>query len=158
MLYTFPQSVGIAGGRPSSSYYFVGVQGDGQGDGLFYLDPHHSRPAEPLRPYVPHSTSTSHAPHTSTHNRTHVPDTRRSLSPEAYAPGGSMSPEHVEAARSRAERALSIPRLRGGRSCAAGVAAHAPGWGGWAADAYRAGTRWRADAERGFARRDPHRG
>ncbi|KAJ7249823.1 hypothetical protein C8J57DRAFT_1355705, partial [Mycena rebaudengoi] len=24
MLYTFPQSVGIAGGRPSSSYYFVG--------------------------------------------------------------------------------------------------------------------------------------
>ncbi|KAJ7205880.1 hypothetical protein C8J57DRAFT_1404949 [Mycena rebaudengoi] len=46
MLYTFPQSVGIAGGRPSSSYYFVGVQGDG----LFYLDPHHSRPAVPLRP------------------------------------------------------------------------------------------------------------
>ncbi|KAJ7205872.1 hypothetical protein C8J57DRAFT_1734527 [Mycena rebaudengoi] len=46
MLYTFPQSVGIAGGRPSSSYYFVGVQGDG----LFYLDPHHSRPAIPPRP------------------------------------------------------------------------------------------------------------
>ncbi|KAJ7712218.1 hypothetical protein B0H16DRAFT_1625925 [Mycena metata] len=33
LLYTFPQSVGIAGGRPSSSYYFVGAQGDG----LFYL-------------------------------------------------------------------------------------------------------------------------
>ncbi|KAJ6542257.1 hypothetical protein B0H10DRAFT_2448185 [Mycena sp. CBHHK59/15] len=46
LLYTFPQSVGIAGGRPSSSYYFVGVQGDG----LFYLDPHHSRPAVPMRP------------------------------------------------------------------------------------------------------------
>ncbi|KAJ7205877.1 hypothetical protein C8J57DRAFT_1615298 [Mycena rebaudengoi] len=46
MLYTLPQSVGIAGRRPSSSYYFVGVQGDG----LFYLDPHHSRPAVPLRP------------------------------------------------------------------------------------------------------------
>jgi cysteine protease ATG4 len=46
MLYTFPQSVGIAGGRPSSSYYFVGVRGDG----LFYLDPHHSRPAIPPRP------------------------------------------------------------------------------------------------------------
>ncbi|KAJ6631533.1 hypothetical protein B0H10DRAFT_499342 [Mycena sp. CBHHK59/15] len=45
-LYTFPQSVGIAGGRPSSSYYFVGSQADG----LFYLDPHHSRPAVPLRP------------------------------------------------------------------------------------------------------------
>ncbi|KAJ6591835.1 hypothetical protein DFH09DRAFT_1138042 [Mycena vulgaris] len=45
-LYTFPQSVGIAGGRPSSSYYFVGSQAEG----LFYLDPHHSRPAVPLRP------------------------------------------------------------------------------------------------------------
>ncbi|TBU38471.1 peptidase family C54-domain-containing protein [Dichomitus squalens] len=45
-LYTFPQSVGIAGGRPSSSYYFVGSQADN----LFYLDPHHARPAIPLRP------------------------------------------------------------------------------------------------------------
>ncbi|KDQ51386.1 hypothetical protein JAAARDRAFT_199213 [Jaapia argillacea MUCL 33604] len=45
-LYTWPQSVGIAGGRPSSSYYFVGSQADN----LFYLDPHHARPAVPLRP------------------------------------------------------------------------------------------------------------
>src|SRR5882762_2233004 len=45
-LYTFPQSVGIAGGRPSSSYYFVGSQADN----LFYLDPHYARPAIPLRP------------------------------------------------------------------------------------------------------------
>jgi cysteine protease ATG4 len=51
-LYTFPQSVGIAGGRPSSSYYFVGSQADG----LFYLDPHHSRPAVALQP--PAKTST----------------------------------------------------------------------------------------------------
>ena len=36
-----PQSVGIAGGRPSSSHYFFGVQGDH----LFYLDPHVTRPA-----------------------------------------------------------------------------------------------------------------
>ncbi|KAF9477390.1 hypothetical protein BDN70DRAFT_861911 [Pholiota conissans] len=49
MLYTFPQSVGIAGGRPSSSYYFVGAQADN----LFYLDPHHARPAIPLRPPPP---------------------------------------------------------------------------------------------------------
>ncbi len=42
-LYTFPQSIGIAGGRPSS-YYFVGSQVDN----LFCFDPHHVRPAIPL--------------------------------------------------------------------------------------------------------------
>ncbi|KAF8431945.1 peptidase family C54-domain-containing protein [Boletus edulis BED1] len=51
-LYTFPQSVGIAGGRPSSSYYFMGSQADN----LFYLDPHHARPTVPLRPAPPSST------------------------------------------------------------------------------------------------------
>ncbi|KAG9093086.1 Cysteine protease atg4 [Ceratobasidium sp. UAMH 11750] len=45
-LFQFPQSVGISGGRPSSSYYFVGTQADS----LFYLDPHHTRPVIPLRP------------------------------------------------------------------------------------------------------------
>ncbi|CAO1617611.1 unnamed protein product [Sympodiomycopsis kandeliae] len=44
-MFTFPQSVGIAGGRPSSSYYFVGYQGNS----LFYLDPHNVRPAVPFR-------------------------------------------------------------------------------------------------------------
>ncbi|KAK3305477.1 uncharacterized protein B0T15DRAFT_485086 [Chaetomium strumarium] len=39
------QSIGIAGGRPASSHYFVGVQGQW----LFYLDPHHPRPALPYR-------------------------------------------------------------------------------------------------------------
>jgi len=38
-IFTFPQSVGIAGGRPSSSYYFVGYQDDS----LFYIDPHHTK-------------------------------------------------------------------------------------------------------------------
>ncbi|KAL5361888.1 hypothetical protein BJX96DRAFT_153010 [Aspergillus floccosus] len=42
----FPQSVGIAGGRPSASHYFVGVQGSH----FFYLDPHTTRPALPHRP------------------------------------------------------------------------------------------------------------
>ncbi|KAK2757840.1 Cysteine protease atg4 [Arachnomyces sp. PD_36] len=40
-----PQSVGIAGGRPSSSHYFVAVQGSS----IFFLDPHHTRPAVPPR-------------------------------------------------------------------------------------------------------------
>ncbi|KAJ0164911.1 putative cysteine protease atg4 [Colletotrichum tanaceti] len=39
-----PQSVGIAGGRPASSHYFIGAQGLH----LFYLDPHHTRPALPF--------------------------------------------------------------------------------------------------------------
>ncbi|KAL8944826.1 MAG: hypothetical protein Q9216_000248 [Gyalolechia sp. 2 TL-2023] len=38
-----PQSVGIAGGRPSSSHYFIGVQGDN----FFFLDPHQPRAALP---------------------------------------------------------------------------------------------------------------
>ncbi|KAG8630197.1 hypothetical protein KVT40_001816 [Elsinoe batatas] len=43
---TSPQSIGIAGGRPSSSHYFIGVQGDG----YFYLDPHFTRPAVNKKP------------------------------------------------------------------------------------------------------------
>jgi hypothetical protein len=43
--FSFPHSVGIAGGRPSSSYYFMGYQGNS----LFYLDPHHVRPSIPFR-------------------------------------------------------------------------------------------------------------
>jgi len=45
MLFTFPQSVGVAGGRPGASKYLVGSQADH----LFYLDPHHVQPAIPLR-------------------------------------------------------------------------------------------------------------
>lgn len=41
--FTYPQSIGIAGGRPSSSHYFVGVQNDT----FFYLDPHETRAALP---------------------------------------------------------------------------------------------------------------
>jgi len=41
-----PQSIGIAGGRPSSSHYFIGTQGQS----FFYLDPHHTRPALPVNP------------------------------------------------------------------------------------------------------------
>ncbi|KAH8158669.1 hypothetical protein CIB48_g9579 [Xylaria polymorpha] len=40
-----PQSIGIAGGRPSSSHYFIGVQGLH----FFYLDPHYTRPIFPYR-------------------------------------------------------------------------------------------------------------
>ncbi|KAJ7144641.1 hypothetical protein C8R44DRAFT_846331 [Mycena epipterygia] len=96
LLYTFPQTVGIAGGRPSSSYYFIGVQGDG----LFYLDPHHARPAVPLKPFPGEAAHSTHAGAHSTHathdgRRSLSPDVPRggSMSPDAYARGGSLSPD-----------------------------------------------------------------
>lgn len=49
---TYPQSIGIAGGRPSSSHYFVGFQNDT----FFYLDPHLTHP---FLPY--HSDPTSYS-------------------------------------------------------------------------------------------------
>lgn len=55
--FSFPHSVGIAGGRPSSSYYFMGHQGNS----LFYLDPHNVRPAVALR--YPPSTFPTAVPH-----------------------------------------------------------------------------------------------
>lgn len=57
--FEFPQTLGIAGGRPSSSYYFVGYQGDD----LFYLDPHHSRcvvESKDLNDYTAEDFSTYH--------------------------------------------------------------------------------------------------
>ena len=45
MTMELPQSIGIAGGRPSSSHYFFAHQKDH----FFYLDPHLTRPAFPLR-------------------------------------------------------------------------------------------------------------
>ncbi|KAL7010050.1 Cysteine protease atg4 [Cystobasidiomycetes sp. EMM_F5] len=45
--FSLPQCVGIAGGRPSSSYYFVAAQGSD----LVYIDPHHTKPAT-RRPYL----------------------------------------------------------------------------------------------------------
>ncbi|OBS19197.1 hypothetical protein FPOA_10921 [Fusarium poae] len=64
-----PQSVGIAGGRPSSSHYFIGAQGSF----LFYLDPHHTRPALPYHEDPAEYTSEEIAScHTSRLRRIHV--------------------------------------------------------------------------------------
>lgn len=44
-LLTYPQSVGIVGGRPGASLYFVGTQGDS----VLYLDPHEVQQVGPGR-------------------------------------------------------------------------------------------------------------
>ncbi|KAJ7841290.1 hypothetical protein B0H13DRAFT_1910338 [Mycena leptocephala] len=100
--------------RPSRPpYYFVGIQGDG----LFYLDPHHSRPAVPLRPFVGEQPSV-HRPlssqghgHSSSHlhaSSTHAHE-RPSPSPEAaYARGGLTSPGTGTASRA----GVAEPRAR----------------------------------------------
>ncbi|KAF9887109.1 Cysteine protease atg4 [Aspergillus nanangensis] len=67
----FPQSVGIAGGRPSASHYFVGVQGSF----FFYLDPHNTRSALPPRPTGdPYSKDDVDSYHTRRLRRIHIKD------------------------------------------------------------------------------------
>ncbi|KAJ3047955.1 Cysteine protease atg4 [Rhizophlyctis rosea] len=43
--FTIPQCVGIAGGRPNSSLFFLGTEGDN----LIYLDPHYLRPTADVK-------------------------------------------------------------------------------------------------------------
>ena len=81
-MFTFPQSVGIAGGRPSSSYYFVASQATS----LFYLDPHLTRPAVPLE--VPPAPAP--APFTSS-----ADDTEDPVLVERHGPAPRISPDHV---------------------------------------------------------------
>lgn len=72
-----PQSVGIAGGRPSSSHYFIGSQRstDEPGSYLYYLDPHHTRPALPYHENPEnYSTEDVDTCHTRRLRRLHVRD------------------------------------------------------------------------------------
>lgn len=54
-LLAFPQAIGIAGGRPSSSHYFFGFQNND----LFYLDPHLHQPCL-KKEELPESLNTVH--------------------------------------------------------------------------------------------------
>ncbi|KAJ2902286.1 hypothetical protein MKZ38_000752 [Zalerion maritima] len=65
------QSVGIAGGRPSSSLYFLGAQGQN----LFYLDPHFTRVRLPYRDHPEEYTEEDiESCHTRRLRRIHVRD------------------------------------------------------------------------------------
>lgn len=69
MALKMPQSVGIAGGRPASSHYFIGAQGQF----LFYLDPHHTRAALPYhRNPADYSQTEVDSAHTRRLRRLHV--------------------------------------------------------------------------------------
>ncbi|OQE72680.1 hypothetical protein PENNAL_c0093G10949 [Penicillium nalgiovense] len=67
---TYPQSVGIAGGRPSASHYFVGAQDCH----LFFLDPHTTRPATLYRPDGPYTQEELDSYYTSRLRRIHIKD------------------------------------------------------------------------------------
>ncbi|KAJ6086918.1 hypothetical protein N7467_005832 [Penicillium canescens] len=66
----YPQSVGVAGGRPSASHYFVGSQDSH----LFFLDPHSTRPATPYRPDEPYTSEELDSYYTSRLRRIHIKD------------------------------------------------------------------------------------
>ena len=66
-----PQSIGIAGGRPSSSHYFFAHQGDQ----IFYLDPHFTRLALPYHSDLAMYTSEEvESFHTRRLRRLHISD------------------------------------------------------------------------------------
>ncbi|KAJ5053565.1 Cysteine protease atg4 [Penicillium rubens] len=67
---TYPQSVGIAGGRPSASHYFVGAQDCH----LFFLDPHTTRPATLYRPDGLYTQEELDSYYTSRLRRIHIKD------------------------------------------------------------------------------------
>ncbi|OQE12009.1 hypothetical protein PENFLA_c065G00835 [Penicillium flavigenum] len=67
---TYPQSVGIAGGRPSASHYFVGAQDCH----LFFLDPHTTRPATLYRPDGVYTQEELDSYYTSRLRRIHIKD------------------------------------------------------------------------------------
>ncbi|KAJ5124635.1 uncharacterized protein N7515_008460 [Penicillium bovifimosum] len=67
---TYPQSVGIAGGRPLASHYFVGAQDSH----LFFLDPHTTRPATSYRPDELYSQEELDSYYTNRLRRIHIKD------------------------------------------------------------------------------------
>ncbi|KAF1839545.1 autophagy-related protein-like protein 4 [Decorospora gaudefroyi] len=116
------QSIGIAGGRPSASHYFVATQANN----FFYLDPHTTRPFLPYRPPWSrndnHSTAPpttkSHAPtaleasETSTSSSTTIVPQASSLPPRSSTSfPSSYTPEELATCHTRRIRRLQIREM-----------------------------------------------
>ncbi|CAG8132937.1 unnamed protein product [Penicillium olsonii] len=65
-----PQSVGVAGGRPSASHYFLGVQGSH----FFFLDPHTTRPTTAHHPQRLYTSEELDSYYTTRLRRIHIKD------------------------------------------------------------------------------------
>ncbi|KAF2845998.1 autophagy-related protein-like protein 4 [Plenodomus tracheiphilus IPT5] len=77
------QSIGIAGGRPSASHYFVATQANS----FFYLDPHSTRPYLPYRPTIsPASSTTTDTPPTLTSSITSTSSSTTIVPPASSLP------------------------------------------------------------------------
>ncbi|KAH7401541.1 putative cysteine protease ATG4 [Pyrenochaeta sp. MPI-SDFR-AT-0127] len=95
------QSIGIAGGRPSASHYFVGTQANH----FFYLDPHSTRPLLPYRPPLstPNSSTTSSTTRVAPANE--IVATPESIHTSSY------SPEDLSTCHTRRVRRLQIREM-----------------------------------------------
>ena len=98
VLHILPQSVGIAGGRPLSSFYFVGSQADN----LFYLDPHHTRATVPLRPPTQTQTQTTEC------ERERGIPIRQASSERGFVASTSQPPSFPNASRVKPHRLFYI--------------------------------------------------
>ncbi|KAJ5329000.1 hypothetical protein N7452_009390 [Penicillium brevicompactum] len=65
-----PQSVGVAGGRPSASHYFLGVQDSH----FFFLDPHTTRPTTAHQPEKLYTPEELNSYYTTRLRRIHIKD------------------------------------------------------------------------------------
>ena len=102
-----PQSVGIVGGRPGTSLYFVGVQGDA----VLYLDPHE------VQPHVAHDAHGEAAPfpvesyHCATLRHMSLSGIDPSLALGFFAPSKADFDSLCDSLQAQAEGARAAPLL-----------------------------------------------
>ncbi|CAA9962083.1 Peptidase family C54 protein [Pyrenophora teres f. maculata] len=111
------QSIGIAGGRPSASHYFVATQANN----FFYLDPHSTRPLLPYRPSSSSTEEQASAPSTleasatsatsTSSSTTIVPSANEVTAPSDASRTSGYSPEELATCHTRRIRRLQIREM-----------------------------------------------